>query len=214
MGESELHRDEMWRLIYALQSFFAAVEDIHVSGNLIMYYEEGNSRASICPDVMVVRGVPRLPRRDTYLLWEEGESPCFVIEVTSASTRTVDERKKRDLYAQLGVQEYILYDPCFPGLEPRYPPLRGYTLGPAGYEPLALAADGSLLSEELGLLLVLEKGVLQLFDPRTGTRLLDPAERAELGAERAREAAARRAAEARIAELEALLREQRPPSAE
>jgi Uma2 family endonuclease len=229
MGESELHRDEMWRLIYLLQAHFAAVENIHVTGNLILYYEEGNPRVSVSPDVMVVKGVPK-HRRETYLLWQEGMAPCFVIEVTSSSARTVDEHKKRDLYARLGVQEYVLYDPRFPGLETRRPPLRGYRLTPAGYEAMEHNADGSLVSDELQLRLVLGAGRLQFYDPRTGERLLSieeraeraelEAQRADLGAQRARaaevradaEAAAREAAEARIADLEALLRDHRPLS--
>jgi Uma2 family endonuclease len=240
MAETELHVDELLRLLQILRAFFALQPDVYVAGNLILYYEEGNPRASVSPDVMVVKGVPKLPRRDYYLLWEEGVPPCFVIEVASRTTRLVDRRRKWELYARLGVREYILYDPRFPGLETRYPPLEGYRLGPNGYEPLGRDAEGALLSGELGLRLVLEQGLLQLYDPRTGERLLTPDERAEIAADRAEaeaaraeseaarasnaerraateaearhaEAAALRAAERRIAELEALLREKRPP---
>ena len=49
--------------------------------------------------------------RDSYRLWNEPKGPDFVLEVTSASTRREDERRKREVYASLGVAEYFLYDP-------------------------------------------------------------------------------------------------------
>lgn len=211
MGESELHRDELWRLIQILKAAFAGQPEIYVSGNLILYYEEGNPRASVSPDVFVVKGVAK-HRRLIYKLWEEQVSPCFVIEITSSSTRRTDETKKRALYARLGVREYVLYDPRFPGLESRKAPLEGYRLGPAGFEPVAADADGALMSEELGLLLGLRDGRLEFIEPRSGRTLLSVEERADLEAERADAATeAMRAAEARVAYLEALLRERRSP---
>ena len=59
----------------------------------------------------VVVGAPAHPPRDSYLLWNEPKGPDFVLEVTSASTRRDDERRKRGVYAALGVSEYFLYDP-------------------------------------------------------------------------------------------------------
>jgi Uma2 family endonuclease len=59
---------------------------------------------------MVVFGVPRRKRR-VYLLWEERRAPSFVIEVTSRKTRKIDWEKKYELYARLGVTEYVLFDP-------------------------------------------------------------------------------------------------------
>ena len=200
MAESDLHRDEMVRFIQAFQEAFAGRPDVYVSGNLLLYYEEGNPRAVVAPDVFVVKGVPK-HRRVIYKLWEEGVAPCFVLEVASRSTKHDDRVRKRDLYARLGVEEYILYDPRFPGLETRYPPLQGYRLGPDGYEPMEVQEDGGLLSDELGLRLVLENGLLQAYDRRTGLRLLSHRERAM------EEAEARQAAESRIAALEALLRD-------
>ena len=86
MAESDLHRDEMVRAIQTLQDAYAGRPDVYVSGNLLLYYEEGNPRASVAPDVMVVFGVPKLPLRRVYKLWEEGAAPSVVIEITSPST--------------------------------------------------------------------------------------------------------------------------------
>ena len=201
MAESDIHRDEMVRIIQTLQDAFER-PDIYVSGNLLLYYEEGNPRAVVAPDVFVVKGVARR-QRPLYKLWEEGVGPVVVLEVTSRSTRREDLSRKRALYARLSVREYFLYDPLGEYLRPA---LQGFRLVAGEYVPMETDAEGALLSDELGMRLLLQDGRLRLFDRQTGTALLDRAERI------AAEAGARRAAEARIAELEALLRDRQLPS--
>ncbi len=56
MGESDLHRDEMVREINALQLHFAG-QKVYVSGNILVYYVEGNPKKCFCPDVLVVKGL-------------------------------------------------------------------------------------------------------------------------------------------------------------
>ena len=201
MGETPVHRDCIIDALGALREFFAERPDVYVGGNMFLYYEEGNPRASVIPDVFVVIGAVKDELREggwreTYKLWEEPKAPDFVLEVTSRSTRRQDQVRKRALYARLGVREYFLYDP---GEEYLAPPLRGMRLGGSEYEPLAPVrlADGreGVWSEVLGLHLYRRGQALRLHDPVAGRDLLTHRE----------EAAARRAAEARIAELEARL---------
>ena len=47
-----------------------------MSGDLLIYYEEGDPRVSIAPDVFVVFGVEDR-QRPNYKLWEEGRAPAF-----------------------------------------------------------------------------------------------------------------------------------------
>jgi Uma2 family endonuclease len=218
MAETGIHVEELIRVLQIVQEAFAHREDVYVFGNMMFYYEEGNPRAAISPDVCVVFGVPKLPLRRVFKLWEEAP-PAAVFEITSRSTRREDLVKKRALYARIGVGEYYLYDPLAEYLRPA---LQGYRLESGEYRAIALEADGALVSDELGLRLLLMDGRLELIDPATGQRLLSPPERATAEARRAtaeaRRAAAEAqraaaeaqraaAAEARIAELEALLRE-------
>ena len=203
MAETEIHRDEMIRAIQTLQDAFRDT-DIYVSGNLLLYYEEGNPRASVSPDVFAVKGVPKSARRRTYLLWREGRAPCTVFEITSDSTRREDLIRKRALYARLGVREYFLYDPLGDYLRP---PLQGFLLVGDTYEPMAPAADGSLVNNELGLRLQLVDGQLRFFNLNTGELLLSPPERAQIAAARAEAEAARAEVEAARAEAEAALAE-------
>lgn len=201
MAESDLHREVMTDLIHALQTRYAGKPDVYVAGNLLLYYVEGDPRFSVSPDVLVTWGIPK-GRRKTYLLWKEGRAPGFVIEVTSDTTRTEDLRKKRDLYQQLGVEEYILFDPLGDYLRPR---LQGYRLARGRYQPVPLEADGSLPSRTTGLRLRTEGENLRLIDEATGERLLFVDEETaarQAAEERAeREASARRALEGEIERL-------------
>jgi Uma2 family endonuclease len=181
MAETELHADVMVDLKHALQARYVGDPDVQVGGNLLLYYEEGNPRASVSPDVYVTRGIPK-GRRDTYLLWEEGLPPCFVIEVTSKSTASEDLRRKKALYERLGIEEYFLFDPREEYL---HPPLQGYRLVDGRYQPISAEGDGSLQSRTTGLVLRPEGTDLRLIDPVTGERLLGPME--EHGARRAAE---------------------------
>ena len=210
MGESDLHIDCITYLRDALRRQFErrGQRDVYVAGNMFLYYEVGNPRAVVAPDVFVVLGAPAHPR-DSYLLWKEPKGPDFVLEVTSASTRREDEGRKRELYAALGVQEYFLYDPRGEYLAP---PLQGFRLRGGEYRPLpaltVLPGGGAAVrSEVLGLDLRnrREERMLRLHDPATGRDLLTYGELERAHEEEA--AAARRAAEARVAKLEARLRD-------
>ncbi|SNB67053.1 Uma2 family endonuclease [Thermoflexus hugenholtzii] len=102
VAETEIHRDNLFNLLFALRHFFEHRPDVVVSGNLLIYYVEGNPRAVVVPDLFVVFGIPRRPRR-IYKVWEEGKGPDVVIELTSASTRWEDLGSKKGLYEALGV---------------------------------------------------------------------------------------------------------------
>ncbi|MCY3819872.1 MAG: Uma2 family endonuclease [Gammaproteobacteria bacterium] len=54
--------------------------DVYVSSDLLIYYEEGNPRKSVAPDVFIVFGAAK-HKRMVYKLWEEPKAPDFVLEV-------------------------------------------------------------------------------------------------------------------------------------
>jgi Uma2 family endonuclease len=174
MGETDLHRDWMYRVIETLRHAYRG-QRVYVSGDLLIYYEEGNPRKFIVPDAFVVLDCEPGLRR-TYKTWEEGKVPNVVIETTSQSTRRVDERIKPSIFQKLGIPEYFLYDPTSDYLAP---PLQGFRLGNLEYEPIVPDANGRLFCEQLGLFLVLDDGELVMTDARTGERLLTEAEAAE-----------------------------------
>lgn len=175
MAETDLHRDEMYYVIEGLKRHFLDAPDVYVSGNILLYYAEGDPRQSISPDALVTRGLAHAKeQRDIYKLWEEGKPPCWVMEVTSKKTRIEDLTRKRKLYRELGVEEYFLFDPRAEYLNP---PLQGFRIGGRDYKPIPPGPDGSVSSPALGLYFhISDQGLLQILDPKTGTRLLRPEE--------------------------------------
>jgi len=198
MAETDVHIDTLIYLREALRDYFRDAPQVYIAGNMFLYYEEGNTAACVAPDIFVVQGVGKHERR-TYRLWEEGQPPAVVFEITSRGTRLEDLGTKRAVYAMLGVCEYFLYDPLGEYLRP---PLQGYRLHEGEYQRLLSAGEEGLTSQVLGLDLRVEAGRLRVVDPATGEHLLTPA---ELQAARRAEATARRAAEVRAAEAEAEL---------
>jgi Uma2 family endonuclease len=192
MGETDKHRDLMMYTIEALKTRYAAQPNVYVSGNNFVYWEEGNPKARISPDVYVVFGVP-MRQRDLYKAWEEGgRLPDVVFEFTSKKTRHEDRRKKLPLYEQtLRVKEYFQFDPTGDYLRPR---LQGFRLVDDRYVSLEIR-DSRLHSEQLGLDLVQDGERLRLFDPQREEWLLTPLEQARRAAE----------AEAEVARLRAQL---------
>lgn len=170
MAETDLHRDLMMDMILTLKHHFRDSPEVYVSGNLLVYYEEGNIQKSVAPDVFVVRGISKKLRR-TYLLWEEAPID-FVLEIASPSTYKHDLTHKKALYAStIGVQEYYIYVP-YGAIVPR---LQGYRLVNGVYDHLAFVED-RLRSSVLGLDIGEHDGGLRLYDVSPGVWLQPPLE--------------------------------------
>ena len=195
MAETEYHRDIMIDFIQMLKHYFRNVNDVHVSGNLLMYYEEGKPRKSVSPDVFVAFGVSK-KRRRTYKIWEEGHGPDFVLEVASPNTYRRDLTDKKELYASvLNVREYYIYDP-YHEVDPYF---LGYRLVDGVYEEIAFV-DERLPSLVLDLELGEHDGVFGLYDPGRSVWLQPLAEQVK------QEAEARQRAEAELAKVLAALK--------
>ena len=128
--------------------------------------------------------------------------PALAIEIASPGTarehdlNTLEPGAKPSAYAQAGIPEYLVYDPTGLVIPGR---VRAWRMGTAGeYEPWQAAADGRWHSA-LGISFAPETGgvLLRVYD-QTGQLVPTPLELAAQLAER----------EARIAELESVLRRQ------
>ncbi len=196
MAETDAHRDLMTDSIETLKHYYRNENDVYVSGNLFMYYVEGDPRKCVSPDVFVVFGVEK-KRRRTYLTWEEGRTPDFVLEAASPKTFLNDMKEKKDLYASvLAVQEYYIYDP----LGQIVPSFIGFRLIDGAYQEIDFVHN-RLPSAVLGLELGERDGDLRLYNPDTSQWLQTPSERAEDAEARAQlETNARQNAEAELAE--------------
>ena len=198
-AESDFQREPLMYAVEALNTFFADRPEVYVSGNMFVYYRQGDPEAVVAPDVFVAFQTPKR-KRHSYRVWEEGKAPDFVLEITSNATYDKDQGAKVGIYALLKVREYFQFDPTRDYLQP---PLQGLRLAGRGYEPLPPKTSGgalSIASEVLGLELrwLAESGDLRFFNPATGLLLRSYAEAEAYAAE---QAAARRAAEDEIARL-------------
>ena len=172
MAETDMHRDEMVAAIDMLRWHFRNEARVYVAGNNFVYYEEGNPRAVVSPDVYVVRGVSKEQRR-TFQIWrEQGHAPCFVMELSSRGTWLEDHGNKKAIYAMLGVREYFMFDPENDCLDPA---LQAFRLGDDGnYHRVEADAQGRLRAETLGLELWTDASTLQARDASSGTVIARP----------------------------------------
>lgn len=171
VAETPVHRDNLLYSVYRLEQWFARDPMIYVSGNMFVYYERGNARKFVAPDVFVVSGVRRDKPRRVYKIWEEdGRAPDLVIEVTSRSTQYEDMEDKFELYRDiLRVREYFLFDPEAEYLD------WGCRLREGEYVPIP-AVDGRLPSEVARLDFEQSGHDLRLYDPFKHVYLLTPPE--------------------------------------
>ena len=186
MAESDITCYYLFYALGALRLFFQERSDVYVSANSFIYYEQGNNKAVVSPDVYVVIGAANRQRKN-YKLWREnGIAPQFVLEVTSETTQEKDQVSKPEIYKELGVTEYFQYDPSGDYLNPI---LQGVRLVNGEYEPIApnnISFDTLwLYSEVLELELHLISGELRFKNPETGEflRTIEEEQEGRLAAE-------------------------------
>lgn len=116
MADNDLHAASIDYLFDAVRTVLVGRGPLFVANNMLWYYEEGNPKARINPDVFVVFGAERKPR-GSYKQWIEGFVPQIVFEVISPSN---DQEPPKDemsskyaRYLALGVDEYVVYRPPY-----------------------------------------------------------------------------------------------------
>ena len=130
--------------------------DVFVGADQFIYWDpaydgrKNSGEPPMAPDVYVSFDVANR-HRSSYVVWEEGKPPDFVLEVVSPSSRRRDKEEKKDAYAKMGVPEFFIYDPE----DKSGPTLSGFELRAGHYRPLPQEtfADGvaGVRSKVLGL---------------------------------------------------------------
>lgn len=195
MGDTLSHFISETILHFGITAHLADRRDLLVLPNMNLYYHPTDRKAYVSPDVMVVKPRKRLPKRlRTYTIGKEGPAPLLVVEVLSRRTfQQGDLTTKPDIYARLGVPEYILADVTGDFLPEK---LRVQHLIDEEHWTQELDRDGGVTSD-LGFRVVIEDdGDLRIVNAKTGQKYLRPKE-----AEAAEKA--RIQAQARVRELEA-----------
>jgi Uma2 family endonuclease len=168
MPEGDIQRRNLSYATEALKLWFDKEENVYVSGNLFIRFEQDLAEKRVAPDIFVVFGMSN-ENRVSYTIGEDGgKAPDFVLEVISKGTRSKDRKQNPLIYKYLGVKEYFQYDPS--SKLSKSSALNGVRLTNGKYVAIAssVLADGtlSLHSEVLGL-------DLHLF-PSLGFRFFDP----------------------------------------
>ncbi|NJK61785.1 MAG: Uma2 family endonuclease [Synechococcaceae cyanobacterium SM2_3_1] len=167
LAESYEHLQVLIATFYIL-TFYLKGQQAVVLADQFLYYVEGRPSARVAPDVMVIFNVAP-GGRGNYKIWEEGEFPSVIFEMTSESTRERDWSFKKNLYEQLGVQEYWLFDPKAEWIPEQ---LQGYRLDAEGiYRRIQ-----DQCSQVLQLRLVVESELIGFYRQDTNEKLLTPAE--------------------------------------
>ena len=87
MAAGNFHLRQLFCTWQTLKAHFAQTPDVYVSGDIIMYYKEGEPRKCLSPDVLVCFGInPKM--KHTFKIWEEGKAPDFVMEFSERRSRT------------------------------------------------------------------------------------------------------------------------------
>jgi len=183
MAESDYHVTAIVLLMDALRYFFRNRTDVFVASNMFWFWERGNPAARRAPDIMVVPGVGN-HHRYSFRSWNEGGAvPALIIELTSYKTWQEDVGPKCELYEQLGVSEYVVFDPMSRHISPT---LQGYRLKAGRYRKIRPAADRTLASE-LGFRVGRQRRLLRVFEGGSRDPILSFDEVAAQNEELARE---------------------------
>ena len=154
--ESSRHKLQMQLLIDPLVVWLGD-RDAYVGGNMFVYFspDQVKTKDYRGPDVFIALDVPKGERK-SWVTWYEPKAPDIVIELLSDSTAAIDKGRKKEIYQnQLRATEYFWFNP-FDAAD-----LAGFSLSSGNYEPIALTAEGQLISQALNLALVRWSGTFK-----------------------------------------------------
>ncbi len=152
----------------SLTVMFATVPDVCIGGDQAFYWNREDDRDFVCPDAYLIRGADNSDRA-SFKLWEEvAKYPkfriAFVLEVWSHANPIWERYEKFETYRDLGVAEYLEFDP-------ETNALNLFRLDERKrYKHVAPSETGELRSVELGAEIKCEDGLLRLY--RNGEKVL------------------------------------------
>jgi Uma2 family endonuclease len=172
--ESSLHLQQLLLLLKCLDWLWKDRTDYFAAGNLTIYYSPNQRKSEDFrgPDLFVVLGAEKRPRK-SWVLWEEnGQYPHIIIELLSDSTAKTDRGFKKTLYANVfRTPDYFWFDPA------SYE-FKGFHLVDGQYAELQPNELGHLWSQQLNLFLGIYEQTLRFFTA-DGVLVPTPEESAE-----------------------------------
>jgi Uma2 family endonuclease len=175
MGETDPHYESTAILRYGLMAHLSEHAQYRVFSDLNLYYHPRDPNAYVSPDDMVVAPARDLGQHVTsYRLQVDGPAPVLTAEVLSRrSFQQQDTTNKPQIYADMGVAEYVLVDVTGQFLPQR---LLLKRLQPNGDWLDEQDEDGGITSN-LGFRIVIEAdNRLRVSNAQTGERYARPDE--------------------------------------
>lgn len=110
------HQESRWKMAHDLANL---LESIHPTEEVIhgsrchICYDESDLNVRIAPDYYFAKGVPGpgIAATGLYLPWVVGKPPDFALEMATPAKVREDLIVKRQLYREIGIQEYWRLDP-------------------------------------------------------------------------------------------------------
>ena len=108
-----------------------------VASNLLVLFDSAGTSGRLVPDIFLAFGDLKHPV-SSFRVPRDGNLRMFVLEVLSPGTYEADQSTKMLSYAEMGAQEYWLFDPTGELQDPR---LRGFRLADGKYLPLPVTGE-------------------------------------------------------------------------
>ncbi|MEO7330310.1 MAG: Uma2 family endonuclease [Minicystis sp.] len=179
-----------------------------VGADQFIYYEQFAPTKVVAPDLYVLPGIAPGRRIKSWKVWKTGIVPSFALEVVSSTDVDKDYHEVPTRYAELGVDELIVFDPDHATTDDRVRWQRYRKLSRRGFVRVETTNADRMRSRVLGCYLrVVGEGDdarLRLGTGVSGEELF-PSEAESERAAKESERAAKESALVRIAELEAEL---------
>ncbi len=189
--QSRVHYAALQYLLSVLKWVFAN-QAVGVVSEINFFHTEHSRETPKSPDVAAVDNMAvdgeEAESKPSYYVGEDGPPPRIAFEVSSPSTWRKDLEVKPNQYAQMGVLEYIAFDPNLNSFwtDPwkQYNRLIGWRLNPATqqYELIVKDEQGRIWSEQLQGWLAMDGQYLRLYTA-DGQRRLTKEEAMEQQAE-------------------------------
>ena len=166
MSATGFHGVQITTLSDQLKRYFGNDNRVYIGIDSFIYYQEGDRRKFVAPDIYVVYGAESFPERRSFYTWAEGAVPVVVFEFLSESTAAHDRGDKiRQYLVEIEVDEYFIHQPE----GAKSPEFRGWCRSPSGaIEEIEPDAQGGLFSHALNMWLRWE------YQPVSEVRLLRP----------------------------------------
>lgn len=111
VGEHELQTYILELLRPLVERYLADQQiDGHVGSDQFIYWRQHEPQACVAPDLYVLPRVPQSIAIETWKVWEQGVVPTLALEVVGRNPRK-DYEDAPLRYAELGVDELIVFDP-------------------------------------------------------------------------------------------------------